>query len=709
MRKAPLRTVPRFFSERRLKRRIVLIALCYFLLFSVVVGRTLELHIADNTKLSKLAQTQYQKKITLAPKRGNIYDVHGEELAIDVKVDSLYANPRQLKDPDGVADKLAPLLSMEVSKLKELLEKDKKFVWIKRRLSPEESEKIQALKIENIGLVKEFKRFYPNKTLAANLLGAVGLDSVALGGLELYYDQYLKSTLQPIVVNQDARGRSYSPYDLSEKDNPNNVKLTLDKTIQFIVEKELALSIQKTQAKSAIALVMNTKTGEVLGMATAPDFNPNEYSSYDQSAWKNRVVTDSFEPGSIFKAITAGAALESGRVTLGQKFNCEGGAMKVGKFTINDHGNYGAMALPDIIRVSSNIGSYKIAQYLGRDYFSKIVQDFGFGTKTGIDLPGEVSGIMASPKNWDSLKMGTIAFGQGIAVTPIQVVAAYSAIANGGYLMKPYIVKEIYDSKGNLIRENKPQIVRQVLSESHARKLVDLLKLVVETGGTGTAAQVPEYGVAGKTGTAQKVSEGHAGYADGKYIASFVGVAPADDPSIAVLVSINEPKGEHFGGVVAAPVFREIVRKTLPYLRVPPRGNHGPVVITKEDVKEDGASDSKNKNVKDPKNVKEAKEKSKSEALAKKESIKNKSKTESENHPIEATEELPQEISKVDSESYRLPDYRGQSMRQVMRSFKGNNLKLLVDGSGLCHEQEPAPGKIVKKGSEIKLSFKPPS
>ncbi|MFO1518095.1 MAG: penicillin-binding protein [bacterium] len=679
----------------------MLIALCYFLLFSVIVGRTVELHIADNTKLSKLAQTQYQKKITVAPRRGNIYDAQGGELAIDVKVDSLYANPKQVNDSTALAKQLGPILGMEVDKLEELLSKEKKFVWIKRRLSPEESTKVHALHNEALGLVKEFKRFYPNKELAATMLGAVGLDSVALGGLELYYDEFLKSASSPVVVDQDARGQSYSPYAFTDVENPNNLVLTIDKTIQFITEKELETAVKGSEAKSGIAVVLNSRTGEVLAMASYPDFDPNRYADFDLSHWKNRVITDSFEPGSIFKGVTAAAALESGRIGLDQKFNCEGGAYQVGKFTIHDHGGYGALNLADIIKVSSNIGSFKIAQYLGREQFSDMVLHFGFGSKTGIDLPGEVSGILASPKTWSSVQQGTIAFGQGISVTPLQIANAYSAIANGGYLMKPFVVKEIRDSKGNVIRENKPQIVRQVVSEANARKLIEILKGVVGPGGTGTSAQVEEYGVAGKTGTAQKVSEGKgkSGYAEGKFVASFVGIAPADEPRITVLVSINEPKGNHFGGVVAAPAFREIVRQTLPYLRVPPRGNKGPVIITKaeDNPKSDEAPPAKGKEEK-------GKQKEKT-ALKEKEKTKGKKEAEEE----KPKSDVPHELTEVENDSYRLPDYTGKALREIMRDWKDSELKLTVEGSGLCIAQDPPPGKVVRKGSEIKLSFKPPS
>lgn len=703
LKKAP----PRYFSERRVKFRILFVALFCLLFYLVVIGRTFSLHLTDNSKLSRLAQAQYQKKITLAPKRGNIYDVNGEELAIDVKVDSIFANPKVLSSDNDFIQKLASALGLDKEKLSTILAKDKRFVWIKRRITPEETEKVQAIRKEGLDMVKEYKRFYPNRKLAATVLGAVGLDSVALGGLELFYDRYLKSNAEPVVVDQDARGRSYVPNTFHDLENTHSVTLTLDKTIQFIIEKELAAAVDQNQAKSGIAVVMNSRTGEIMGMASYPDFDPNQYTEFDMTHSKNRVVTDSFEPGSIFKAVTVAAALESGKVDIDKKFDCEGGAYKIDKFTINDHGHYGMLTLPEIIKVSNNICSLKIAQYIGRDAFSKTILDFGFGGKTGIDVPGEVSGIMSTPKNWSILQMSTISFGQGISVTPVQIVAAYSAIANGGYLMKPFLVKQIVDAKGGIVKENHPQIVRKVLSESNARKVVEMLKLVVGPGGTGTAAQVEEYGTAGKTGTAQKVEEGKKGYSSNKYIGSFVGIAPADDPRITVLVSINEPRGSHFGGVVAAPAFREIVRKVLPYLRVPPSANKGPVILTKEDKKSESKPNQAKKEdkLKEDKLAKKEKDKKAKEELSKK----GKSKAEENAADEEPVVLLPTELTEVEPGVYKVPNWAGKPLREVLKNWDRQDVKLVVEGSGLCSEQKPAPGEVVRAGSEVKLLFKPPS
>lgn len=684
MRRSPQRTAPRFFSERPIKRRILMIGGGYFLFMLLIFARTFTLHLSDNVALTRLAQSQYQKKMTLAPKRGNIYDQNGDELAIDVKVDSLYANPKQIKQPKELARKLAPLVGLDKERLEELLSQDKKFVWIKRRLSSTESAKVSNLQEKGLGFLKEYRRFYPNRELASTVLGAVGLDSKALAGLELAYDSTLRSQGMPVTVYQDARGQSYVPHSFLELENQNHLTLTIDKTVQFIAERELAKGVQNAKAKNGVAIVMNSRTGEILAMASYPHFDPNHYEDYEMERWKNRAIEDTFEPGSIFKGVTAAAALESGEIDIHHKFNCEGGVYKVGEHTIHDHGKYGALALPEMVKVSSNIGMFKIAQMLGKEEFGEAVSHFGFGKKTGIDLRAESNGILSPFKRWSKVQQGTIAFGQGISVTPLQIVNAYSAIANGGFLMRPFVVRRITDSKGKVLKEVQPELIRQVMSTANAKKVNEMLKLVVGPGGTGMAAEVPEYGVAGKTGTAQKVNEGRGrhGYAEGKFIASFVGFAPADDPRITVLVSINEPKGNHYGGVVSAPVFKEIVRQTLPYLKVPPRGNSGPIILTEQ------------KQPKEP----EAKAKKGEKKPRVEEKI-----AQNREH------ETHLEWVEIKPGIYKMPDCSGKTVREILRNFKQTPFELSIEGSGICTEQQPSPGSLVQEGSKLKLFFKPPS
>lgn len=354
-------------SLKKIRLRIAVVTSVFLLAFLLVGARAFELHLTDNQKLSSLAKNQYHRKVVVAPKRGTILDANGDTLAIDLQVESVYASPHLIEDPKAFAQTLAPAIGMSEDKIFEKIEdKKKKFVWLKRRLSEEESAKLKGLKLTGLGALPEYKRFYPNGALAANLLGAVGYDAEALSGLEMAQDEVLKSADPPKLIEQDAKGRSYSPYALMGLEHPNGIVLTLDKTIQYLAERELKAATDKYKAVGGVAVVMDVKTGAILGMAVQPSFDPNEYFKYEPSSWRNRAVTDIFEPGSIFKAVTAAIALETGAFDLHKTLNCENGAMQVGKFTINDTHGHGVLNLSDIIKYSSNICSYKLAQMVGK-------------------------------------------------------------------------------------------------------------------------------------------------------------------------------------------------------------------------------------------------------------------------------------------------------------------------------------------------------
>jgi len=683
-------SVQKPFSVRKIRLRIFTVCLGFLLGFSLIGARGVELHLSDNFKLRNLAERQYKKKVVVAPKRGNILDTHGDTLAIDIQVDSLYATPSTLADPKAFAKALGPAISMDPAKiLEKVSDPKKKFVWIKRRVSVEESAAAKQLALSGLGTLPEYKRHYPNGSLGANVLGAVGYDAVALSGLEMTHDETLKSADPPVLVEQDAKGRSYAPYALMGREHPNELLLTLDKTLQYIAERELKSAVEKAHAVGGVAVVMDPRTGAILAMATQPTFDPNEYYKYDTRQWRNRPVTDTFEPGSIFKAFIAGAALETGAFDLRKTLNCENGSLTLGKFTIHDTHSYGTLNLTEIIKFSSNICSYKLAQLVGKKPFYELLRGLGFGEKTGVGLPGEVGGLLAPLDRLGTLQLGTIAFGQGIAVTPLQIVSAYSALANGGVLMKPYLVKEIRDSKGNTLQKFEPQTLRRVLSEATAKTVAQLLETVVEKGGTGTKAALEAYLVAGKTGTAQKVLEGQHGYAKNKFIASFVGFAPARDPRLVVLVSIDEPKGEHYGGLVSAPVFREIMGQGLAYLKVAP----DPSLLAKaKDGKKGAAPAPPGPTKKPPKpsvQVAEAKP------------------VESEALPTEAlTGELP---SLAPEEApVGVPDFRGLSVREALRRAQAKNFKLVIKGSGICNKQEPQAGLPLDEGGSIVLECAPP-
>jgi len=692
-------------STKRIRIKIVLLGVLYLLFFVIIAARAFELHLTDNSKLSRLAQNQYKKRVVVAPKRGTILDTHEDTLAIDIQVDSVYAAPNTIEDPKAFAQKVAPLLNLQQKFVSDkIADKGKKFVWLKRRITQEESQKLKTEKIVGIGTLPEHKRFYPNGKLAANLLGAVGFDAVALAGLEMTFDDILKSQDPPMLVEQDAKGRSYSPLSLTGLEHPKDMVLTIDKTMQYLAERELKTAVDKHRAKGGVALIVDVWTGEIKAMAVQPTFDPNEYSKYEVGHWRNRSVTDVYEPGSIFKAVTAAVALETGAIDLKQTVHCENGAMQVGKFTINDHHGYGPLNLREILKFSSNICSYKLAQKVGKTKFHAYLQAFGFGKATGIQIPGEVSGIMVSEKNLAPLQMGTIAFGQGISVTPIQLVMAYSAIANGGKLMKPLLVKEVRDFKGTTIETFQPQVVRQVIQEKTSKQIATLLESVVEKGGTGTAARLDAYRVAGKTGTAQKVNEGHKGYAKSAYFSSFIGFAPSRDPKLVVLVSIDEPKGDYYGGVVSAPVFREIMGQSLAYLKVPPDAaylaENGGEKLPIAKLPAPGKSGEPSKSAKSA-GLKP--EKKPVAELPKPEPAGN----EEAQLPIEAiaSQETPAD---ADKEDILVPDFTGLSVREALKKSEGKNFRVRIQGSGVCNRQEPSPGVKVASGTPVVLECVPP-
>lgn len=664
-------------SLHKIRNRFILVIVGCLLSFALLTARAFELHFTDNAKLNHLAENQYHRKVVVAPKRGNILDRHGETLAIDVRVDSVYATPHTIKDPKALAASLSKLLKLPEGKIRERLsQKDKKFVWIKRRIGPEESAELNKLELSGIGTLPEYKRFYPNGDLAANLIGAVGYDATALAGLEMAFDETLKSDSPPLLVEQDAKGRSYSPYGLIGLERPNQIVLSLDKNIQHITQRELQKAVEGGKAKSGTALVLEVSTGSLLALAVAPSFDPNHYSKFSQENWRNRAATDLFEPGSTFKAFTVASALEMGKVKMTDKMHCENGAMTVGKFIINDHHGYGLLTLPEIIKYSSNICSYKIAQKMGRDYFLKKVREFGFGQKTMIPIPGEQNGFLASTESVGSVQLGTIGFGQGISVTPMQLLMAYGALANDGKLMKPILVKEIQDADGKTLQKFEPEVVREVIRPEIAEQTLELLSGVVEKGGTGTKAALEGYSVAGKTGTAQKVVEGSKGYAKNKYVASFVGVAPVKNPQLVVLVSIDEPKGAYYGGQVSAPVFRSITEQTLAYLKVTP---------DKEKSAKSSVQVAKKPAPGPEKKPKKEKEQEKP-----------------------APKSASQDTSKETPPEFTIPDFTGMPVREVLRRAQAENLEVKINGTGICTEQQPMPGHPGEQKSPIQLQCQPP-
>jgi cell division protein FtsI (penicillin-binding protein 3) len=558
-------------SPKAVKGRLAMVSLFLTALGLILVGRLVQLQIIQHDRLAAQSDRQYLRTVEITSGRGNIYDRNRNQLATNIQVESVYADPKSITDKNNTARILATALKLNPKAVLKKLRSDRHFVWIKRKGEMNAIEKLKQLDLSGIGFIAEAKRYYPKRKLAASTLGFVGLDNQGLAGVEHFHQAVLKGNPQRSVLEKDARGRFLwtTAYAQEINKGKRDVVLTLDEVIQFTAERELKKQVQEYQAKSGLAIVMDPFTGAIYALASAPEFNPNNYSAYPKSFWRNDAVASAYEPGSIFKPIVAAATLEEGLAGPDDIFFCENGSLRIGKSRIGEADNhqFGWMTLRNIIAKSSNIGAIKIAQKLGKDRFFGYMQKFGFGGKLGIDLPGEASGSLQSLPQWSGLSLASMSFGHEIAVTPIQMASAIATIANGGTLVRPRMTQSIL--KNGVIEKNfEPEVMQSVLSEETSRQMINILKSVVKTG-TGRKAAVPGFEVAGKTGTAQKIDPATHSYSKSKYLASFIGFVPADAPRLVILVMIDEPQKSYWGGEVAAPVFQRIARKTLRYLNIP--------------------------------------------------------------------------------------------------------------------------------------------
>ena len=621
------------------------VAKAFFLvLFVVAAGRAFQLQVLQGERLRRLGERQHLKEWIVLPKRGAVLDRTGEPLALSLETQSVYARPHRIHDPASVSRALAKILNLDAVEVKQKITADKPFVWVQRQIGPQEAEQIQALSANGIGMFYEPNRYYPQGQLAGQVIGFVGRDSEGLEGLELHYNDYIRGETGSSVIERDALGRKVLVQGVEGLKIPPgaDIHLTLDTSIQYLAEKELEATITKVRAKAGVAIVVEPSTGEVLALANYPSFNPNRFSKQSSEQKRNRAVADSFEPGSTFKTILAAAALEEGVVGKDDLFYCEMGKYAyAGKF-IHDTHPHGWLPFSKILQVSSNIGFTKVAEKLKRERYFKYIEKFGFGQITGIDVPGEVPGLLRKPESWSAIDLATHAFGQGIAATPIQMVMAYAAIANGGFLMRPYLVRRVVGPKGEILLENQPHVVRRVVSEKTSRLLGSMLKEVTHEGGTGAMAKVEGFEVAGKTGTAQKADLIHGGYAAGKRIASFVGFVPADAPKLVALVLVDEPQTNVYGGIVAAPAFRNIARGTLHHLGVPPqKSNWVPAMVKQAEL--------------------------------------------APRRPIKKE-------AAVDGSTVAVPDFVGLSLREAIEKARAMRVKVQMRGNGYVVRQSPAPG-----------------
>ncbi|MDD5073510.1 MAG: penicillin-binding transpeptidase domain-containing protein [Candidatus Omnitrophica bacterium] len=553
------------------KTRLNAVFSFFIILLSILLIRVLYLQLARSYNLTLLAKKQHTALIELQPTRGTIFDRNMRPLAVSLNMESVFADNRVIADKKAAAKKLASAMGLSEQYVYQRINRDKGFVWIKRKLSPAESARVKALKIKGIDFLKESKRVYPNNSLASQIVGYAGTDNKGLEGLELKNDGYLKGSPGYRATYRDARRREIASfeYEYYPAADGLDLVLTIDDIIQHIAERELDWAVKKFHPIGACIIVMDPNNGDILAMSSRPTYDLNAFQRASAESRRNRAVTDMYEPGSIFKIVTASAALEEKKVGLKDRFFCENGAWSHGGGKVlHDHTGHGWLTFREVIEKSSNIGTVKVALKLGGNNLYTYVRKFGFGDMTGIDLPGEVPGFIRPPSKWSGTSIYAIPMGQEVSVSALQMGCAISVIANGGKLVKPRVIQAIQDKHGEIIKEFPTVVVRETLSEGTAATMRDILSGVVADG-TGKLAQVEGYDVAGKTGTSQKIENG--AYSHSKFIGSFVGFAPVKDPKIVVVVMLDQPHPQYYGGVVAAPVFSKVVKDTLRYMEIKPQ------------------------------------------------------------------------------------------------------------------------------------------
>ena len=657
-----------------LQGRIGYVALVMIGVLVILVFRYAYLQIVQGDALAQRMRDQSGYEFRIQSLRGAILDRSGKELAVSSMTKSLFVDPNHVYDthtPEEIASDIAPLIGLTEQDILDDIARGGGFVWVKRRLEHTEYEAVRAVIREKgysdcLGFQNEAKRYYPNDALAANVIGFVGTDDEGLDGVEQALDPLLKGEVREERLTVDGQRRPildsiFAGRRVYGSDYCKTVSLTIDSTIQFMVEQELDRAMAENNPDSITAIVMDPKTGEILAMASRPSYNPNRFWEYPQENWKNRAVAFIYEPGSTFKAVVAGAALQEGIVTPNQVFFDPGYVMVSGRRIQNwSNESYGAVTFTDIVKKSLNTGFAQVGLSLGAEKMMHYTRVFGFGERTGIDLPGEEEGILFNADDMRDSEIATTAIGQSIAVTPLQLVTAMAAIANGGTLMHPYIVREIRNPDGSVYEERAPREIRRVLEPTVDRTLIGLLEQVVASGG-GKKAGVKGYRIAGKTGTAQKIRRETAGYLEGRYIASFCGFAPVEDPIFTVLVMIDDPRGgDFYGGQIAAPVASRIFTQLLRYAHVEPSSN---TFAETTGETEKGRSDDEEKRM---------------EAAA-----------------------TPPEGKAV------VPDFTGLSLREAARLAELRGLTFESEGTGAAVSQSLSVNDIVDQGERVKVYFHP--
>nr|WP_242544371.1 penicillin-binding protein [Corallococcus sp. NCSPR001] len=650
--------------------RVQLLFGLFLALLGTAFGRAVYLQVFQQEKLRGMAQDQYVRQIDIPARRGDIYDRRGTPLAQSVEVDSIWVDPSMLPDVPQAARQLARAVHMDSGDLVARLSRAKRFAWVKRQAKPQEVEAVKALGLPGLGFTKEPKRFYPQRELGAHIVGMVGTDGHGLEGLELAFEDELSGQNSRTSGFRDAKGRKLmvqGALDPLERQGAT-VTLTLDRHLQYVAEKALAKAVDDAKAAAGMAVVLDPRTGEILALANNPRFNPNTPEDGVKNAIRNRAALDAFEPGSTMKAFVVAAALEQKAITADQLFFCENGAMRIGRHTIRDTHPHGWLNAQGILQVSSNICAAKVAEALGREKFVAAYHAFGFAERTGLALTGESRGVIPFPKS--DISLATQSFGQGMTSTAVQLTAAYGALANDGMLMRPYLVSKVVDPDGVVLLENQPTELRRVVSQRVARQVVGMLESVVVKGGTAPKAAMDDYRVAGKTGTAQKADPVARGYSD-KRIASFAGMVPAEAPRAVILVVVDEPKTDVYGGNVAAPAFKEIATAAMAHLAVPPSRTVAPAEVAAAAAPV----------------VPPPAPKAMAKAVPVRAGLE------------DAVTETPE------PGTVRVPDVQGQAGREAVVKLLASALEPQLQGSGRVVSQTPPAGALVEKGARVTLEL----
>ncbi|PWT87732.1 MAG: penicillin-binding protein [Proteobacteria bacterium] len=684
-------------SSNRVHARMLIVAGVAVLWMASALGRLAYLQLFLHSEYLARAQRQQQRTIEITPKRGAIYDRNMNALAMSLPVDSAFAVPSELGDNAPLAARLlSGVLRIPQDLLEARFESGSTFVWIQRKLPPDKAEAILALNLKGVYLQKENQRFYPKRDLAAHVLGFVDLDEKGLGGIEHAFDGQIRGQSQKVVVLADARQRWFDG-GAAQKESGASVVLTLDEKIQFVAERELASAIATTRALAGTIIVMNPNNGEILALANWPKFNPNAASEAPAEARMNRAVTALYEPGSTFKLITLAAAFDQNITRPSEVFDCENGKVYVAGHRIRDHKPFGLLTVSDILAQSSDVGAIKIALRLGAPKFYDYIRLFGFGSPTGVDLPGESRGLLRRLENWTPVSIGSISMGQEVGVTPMQLVTAVSAIANGGLLWRPRVVNELKRGDDVLVTPGYGALAsaepKRVIRPETAATLRTLMEGVV-LHGTGTKARLDGWTAAGKTGSAQKIDPATGRYSPTQLIASFTGFAPINNPAITVLVSLDSPVGLHEGGQVAAPVFRRVAEQVLAYLNVPRDVPVNPRLI--QASYRQPANDTSSLEDFTPTDFSASPDQPPTEASG--------------TNLGASPEKTPAVTVAVDEGGdIAVPDFNGRTMRDVTEMCLRLGLDPVLVGSNLAINQSPAAGAKVRRGAKVTVQFGTPA